>query len=529
MPKYENVGFVDTATIYGIEALPVTVEVSVGSGLPGFHIIGLPDTAVKEATRRVRQALKAAGFRVTNALVIVNLAPSSLKKAGSGFDLPIAMAYLLATEQIAKELVEGRIFVGELSLDGTVRAVPGQLAYEKLAQLKSKALMTGQASGGVFVSSFTTGGDLAGNHETGKAVPEHLCIKNLADLREASFTAAQFALPAMPEQKLDYADIVGNDLAKRALQIAAVGEHGLMMIGPPGAGKTMLARRLPTILPPLEESKRLESALIHSVAGLPYEHILAGERPFRSPHHGATRAGMIGGGTPTLPGEITFAHNGVLFLDELPEFGGSVLQLLRQPIEMGFVSLARAAGTMTFPSQFMLVAAANPCPCGFYGDDQRTCSCTPQIISRYMGRVGGPLIDRISLIVDVRRSAAADVLATGRGTSSATLKDGVMQAREFAAWRLAVEAGSGAQQSENQSNEQDSQNHMSSESTLLAACKLGAKEQSFLEMAADRYQLSGRGIISTLAVARSIADLDQEPRVLQQHLMEAIGYRPRGE
>ncbi|MDR2956596.1 MAG: YifB family Mg chelatase-like AAA ATPase [Coriobacteriales bacterium] len=504
MPANQRVGFVKTATIYGIDALPVTVEISIGSGLPGFYIIGLPDLAVKEATRRVRQALKSTGFVVKNAQVIVNLAPSSMRKIGSGFDLPIALAYLQATNQIDEGLTANRICVGELSLDGTIRAVSGQLAYERLAQQRQMGLLTAPVRAGLVI----------------EPTEDHLCLESLAALKTARFTPAQQS-PASPETRhLDFADIVGNDLAKRALQIAAAGSFGLLMIGPPGAGKSMMARRLPSILPPLEEANRLDSALIHSVAGLPFDSILSGERPFRAPHHGASRAGLIGGGNPILPGEISLAHNGVLFLDELPEFGSAALQLLRQPIELGYISLARAQGTVTFPAQFMLVAAANPCPCGFLSDEHHSCSCTPAQISRYLGRVGGPLLDRFNLVVDVTRTIAADVLATGQGTTSASLRAGVKKARAFARWRQLQDPTDGLS---------NVTNLKSQEAALLAACQLGSQEQALLEMVADRYFLSGRGIISTLAVARTIADMDEQLKVQKHHLFEAIGYRPRGD
>ncbi|MCL2339896.1 MAG: YifB family Mg chelatase-like AAA ATPase [Actinomycetia bacterium] len=520
MTQRELIGFAQTATIQGVEALPVTVEISIGSGLPGFHIIGLPDLAVKEATRRVRQALKISGYAVKNAMVIVNLAPSDLRKAGSGFDLPIALAYLLATDQIAADLIGNSLCVGELSLDGAVRSVNGQLAYERLASQTGQRLLTGPCTTGISQQSGV----------------QHVCLENLADLRSGQFSAVRPAEAPSHFETLDFADIAGNDLAKRALQIAAAGQHGLLMIGPPGAGKSMMARRLPSILPPLDEDARLESALIHSVAGLPFDGILAGQQPFRAPHHGASRAGLIGGGVPIQPGEISLAHNGVLFLDELPEFGSSVLQLLRQPIELGYIALARAQGTVIFPARFMLIAAANPCPCGYLGDDRHSCRCTPDQIKRYLGRIGGPLLDRISLIVDVRRSAAAEVLATGQGLSSAQLRAGVEQARQFADWRR-------RQQRSAQQPVQDTPTTdlpatdlpstelpaVSPESLLLAACELGEVEQAWLEMAADRYQLSGRGIISTLAVARTIADLVEERRVRREHLIEAIGYRSRGE
>jgi magnesium chelatase family protein len=485
----EHVGFVATATIQGVEAVPVTVEVSVGQGLPGIHIVGMPDTAIQEAKQRVRQALKASHFEMRNRFVVVNLAPSSLKKIGSGFDLPIALAFLIATGQIDPQLVAGRLCVGELSLDGTVKAVSGQLAYEKLAYEKGWKLMTGPTLAGMYKQQDQ----------------EHVCLERLADLCTGDFVAPEEAPFFSSELCSDYSDIAGNELVKRALQIAAAGSHGLLMVGPPGSGKSMMASRLPSILPSLEIDKRIESALIHSVAGLPFASILEGERPFRAPHHGASRAGLIGGGNPLYPGEVSLAHNGVLFLDELPEFGTAVLQMLRQPMEQHSVSLARAGGTVTFPADFMLIAASNPCPCGFYGDPKRSCTCTPAQIARYQGRVGGPLMDRIKMTVDVWRSDPAHVLNTGKGTSSVQLKEGVMKARSFAEWRHAQD--------------------VVTEEALLASCRLGTKERSGLEIMAERYQMSGRGIMSAVAVARTIADMEESERVTQEHLFEAVSFR----
>jgi magnesium chelatase family protein len=503
--REERVGFVTTATIQGVEAVPVTVEVSVGSGLPGIHLVGMPDTAIQEARQRVRQALKAARFEMRNRFVVVNLAPGSVRKVGSGFDLPIALGFLIATEQIDPGLVKDRLCVGELSLDGSVKAVVGQLAYEQIAQAQGLGLMTGPTVAGVFT----------------RRGQEHVCLGHLSELREGCFMEPEDAPLPDGAAAADYSDVAGNDLAKRALQIAAAGSHGLLMMGPPGSGKSMLASRLPSILPPLSEDERVESALIHSVAGLPFERILQGERPFRSPHHGASRAGLIGGGNPTRAGEVSLAHNGVLFLDELPEFGSAVLQLLRQPMEQEFVTLARANGTVVFPARFMLVAASNPCPCGFYGDPKRSCTCTAPQISRYQGRVGGPLMDRIGIIVDVWRSDAAHVLNTGKGTTSVQLREGVMRARAFAVWRCTRDGSRGLAVVPASAKA----NSTGSGAALLASCRLGTKERASLEMMAERYQLSGRGIMGTLAVARTIADMEESEKVMGDHLMEALGFR----
>jgi magnesium chelatase family protein len=510
----QQVGFVTTATIHGVEAVLVTVEVSVGSGLPGIHIVGMPDTAIQEAKQRVRQALKAACFEMRNRFVVVNLAPSSVKKVGSGFDLPIALAFLIATGQINPDVVKGRLCVGELSLDGSVRAVFGQLAFEHLARAQGWGLMTGPTVAGVFE----------------RQGQEHVCLEHLSDLRKARFVEPSPLRMKESDTGTDYSDVAGNDLAKRALQIAAAGSHALLMVGPPGSGKSMLASRLPSILPPLSEDERIESALIHSVAGLPFERVLQGERPFRAPHHGASRAGLIGGGNPTRAGEVSLAHNGVLFLDELPEFGSSVLQLLRQPMEQNIVTLARASGTVVFPARFMLVAASNPCPCGYFGDPKRSCTCTAPQINHYRGRVGGPLMDRIGITVDVWRSDAANVLNTGKGTTSAQLKEGVMSARAFAAWRRVRDEEQGLSL-EPLSVEDEAPTALQSGSSsvppaaLLASCRLGTKERASLEMMADRYQLSGRGIMCALGVARTIADMVECEKVNSDHLLEAVSFR----
>ena len=482
-----------SASLRGVEAVPVEVEVAVTRGIPGFFIVGMVDAAVQESKERVRAALRESGFEMPGDRVLVNLAPSSLRKTGSGFDLAIAVGILAATGQVNPEVARGSLFAGEVSLNGGVRPVTGLLAYALCARDHGYALVCSEDADGLV--------PIEGAVQRG--------IRSLRDLRTGVFHDIAVFDDWYAPPALDYADVGGNEVAKRALQIAAAGEHGLLMMGPPGSGKTMLASRLPSIMPPLDEDEKLRVALTHSVAGESVLPVLAGHRPFRAPHHSATAPGLVGGGNPVRPGEISLADGGVLFLDELPEFKSSVLQQIRQPMESGVVSISRADGTVRFPARFILVAAANPCPCGFFGDPKRECRCTAAQIVKYQNRIGGPLMDRIDMHIDVRRVDPGQVISQGTGTSSQDLRQGVLAARAFSSWRRSRE-------------QVGTTTH-----DLMASCHFSEADARYLEEVATRNNMSGRAIVRSVSVARTVADMDERLAVSRDDLHEALGFRLR--
>ncbi|MDD6651344.1 MAG: YifB family Mg chelatase-like AAA ATPase [Eggerthellales bacterium] len=485
-----------SATLRGIEAVPVHVEVSIGPGLPGFSIVGMADAAIQESRERVKAAIRACGFTMPADKIVVNLAPSSLKKTGSGFDLPIALGLLVASGQVNPAIVRDSLVVGELSLEGATRPVSGILAYQLGARELGCNLICPEQDEGLYPLS-----DLL-----------VFVADSLRDFagEQGNLRIARSLAKGRTAETEDYQDVGGHEVAKRALQIAAAGLHGVLMVGPPGSGKTMLASRLPTILPPLNDREMLETAQVCSVAGEDITSVLQGRRPFRAPHHSVTTAGLIGGGSPPRPGEVSLAHHGVLFLDEFAEFKPSTLQAMRQPLEKGEVTIVRADGSVTYPSRFMLLAAMNPCPCGYYGDPSIECTCSATQIANYQSRIGGPLLDRIDIQINVWRTEFQHIAHGGGGTTSEQLLQGVMRGRAYASYRK-------EQQTEDSGQKQD----------LIRAYQVDASAERLLETFAKQRDLSGRAIVRTVRVARTIADMDESPLVKEDHVSEALTLRLR--